>query len=112
MQVTAMRERLPSRRMHELLDFAHGGFKFTAGLGRFTDGRLAEVFLNAAKVGTAVEAQARDAAVVVSLALQHGCQVDAIKHALARNADGSAASPIGALLDILGGGHDDGGEAV
>jgi hypothetical protein len=45
---------------------------YTAGVGRFDDGRLAEVFLNADKVGTAIETQARDAAITASLFFQNG----------------------------------------
>jgi len=63
------RERLPDRRSHELVDFEHGGFRYTAGVGRFSDGRLAEVFLNAAKVGTHIETTAKDSAIVASIAL-------------------------------------------
>lgn len=97
------RQALPNHRGHWLVDFEHGGFKYTAGIGRFADGRLAEVFLNVSKSGTAIESHARDAAVVASIALQHGASVDTIRHALTRNADGSAAGPIGALLDLLEG---------
>jgi hypothetical protein len=32
------RVRLPNRRGHELLDFEHGGIRYTAGIGRFEDG--------------------------------------------------------------------------
>jgi len=38
----ADRQRLPNRRAHELLDFAYNGRRFTAGVGYFVDGRLAE----------------------------------------------------------------------
>ena len=31
------RERLPNRRGHELLDFEHGGIRYTVGIGRFAD---------------------------------------------------------------------------
>jgi hypothetical protein len=34
---------------------------------------MAEVFINGAKVGTAAETNAQDAAIVASCALQHGC---------------------------------------
>ena len=51
------RERLLNRRLHEVVQFEHGGFPYVAGIGRFDDGRLAEVFLNADKVGTAIETQ-------------------------------------------------------
>lgn len=96
------RQRLPNRRRHELIDFTLGGFTYTAGIGRFDDGRLAEVFLDpSAKSGTAVEAAALDAAVTVSLALQHGTPAEAIRAALSRDHLGRAAGPLGALLDIL-----------
>src|SRR5438067_10491271 len=95
------RQRLPNRRAHEILDFEHAGFRYIAGVGRFSDGRLAEVFLNVAKTGTALETSARDSAIVASLALQHGVEPETIRHAILRNSDGSAAGPLGALLDML-----------
>jgi hypothetical protein len=93
-----IRDRLPNRRGHEL---EHGGFRYTAGIGRFDDGRLAELFLDRSKGGTAVDVSARDAAVVASLALQHGVAPETLRHALLRNPDGSAAGPLGAVLDML-----------
>jgi hypothetical protein len=57
------REPLPNRREHVLINFTTtDGFRYTAGLGYFDDGRLAEIFLNAEKVGTAIETTARDSA--------------------------------------------------
>jgi ribonucleoside-diphosphate reductase alpha chain len=95
------RERLPNRRGHELVDFEHGGIRYTSGVGRFSDGRLAEIFLNTAKHGTAVDTNARDAAVAVSLLLQHGCSIETLRHALTRNADGSASGPLaGTVIGI------------
>jgi ribonucleoside-diphosphate reductase alpha chain len=85
------RQALSNRRPHELVDFQHAGRTYTAGLGRFPDGGLAEIFLNGPKIGADVENAARDSAVVVSIAL----------HALTRNRDGSAAGALGALLDLL-----------
>ena len=38
--VDALRQRPPNRRTHELLGFEHGGFKYTAGIGRFPDGTI------------------------------------------------------------------------
>jgi hypothetical protein len=99
--LTAARERLPNRRAHELLDFEHGGFRYIGGIGRFDDGRVAEVFLNVAKSGTAIENHARDAAITASLALQYGTPVNVIRHALTRNGDGSASGALGTLLDLL-----------
>jgi hypothetical protein len=63
---------------------------------------LAEIFLNVpGKVGTAIDAVARDAAIVASIALQHGCGAETLRHALTRNVNGSASGALGALLDRL-----------
>jgi hypothetical protein len=65
-----LRARLPNQREHVLVNFTTAdGFRYTAGLGYFADGRLAEIFLDAAKSGTAIETAARDSEVVASLAL-------------------------------------------
>jgi ribonucleoside-diphosphate reductase alpha chain len=92
---------LANRREHKLLDFEHGGIRYTAGAGWFEDGRLAEIFLSTAKHGTAVDVNARDAAVAASLLLQHGCPVDTLRRALTRNSDGSASGPLARALDLL-----------
>jgi ribonucleoside-diphosphate reductase alpha chain len=70
---------------------------YTGGIGRFDDGRIAEIFINGAKVGSAAEANAQDAAIVASLALQHGCPLETIHHALVRG--GGSGGPLAALLD-------------
>jgi hypothetical protein len=98
----AARERLPDRREHLLINFiTAAGFSYTAGVGYFDDGRLAEIFLNAEKIGTAIEAAARDSAVVASLALQHGVPLETIRRSLTRNSDDSASGALGTLLDLL-----------
>ena len=90
------RERLPYRRGHELLDFEHAGIRYTAGIGRFPDGRIAH--------GTSLDVNARDTAVAASLLLQHGCPVETLRRALTSNGDGSASGPLARVLDILGAG--------
>jgi ribonucleoside-diphosphate reductase alpha chain len=95
------RRRLPNRRAHELLSFEHGGIRYTAGVGRFENGDLAEIFLNTSRNGTAVDVNARDAAVAASLLLQHGCSVDVLRQALTRNGDGWALGPLAHALDLL-----------
>jgi hypothetical protein len=99
----APRERLANRRGHELLEFEHAGFRFTLGIGRFPDRRLAEIFLNCSKGGTPVDVNARDAAIVASIALQHGATPAELRHALSRNGDGSAGGPLAAALDLVEG---------
>ena len=96
------RQRLRQRRAHEVVDFEHGGHRYTAGIGRFDDGSLAEVFLNVpGRVGSSIEAIARDAATVASIALQYGTPAETIRRALTRNVDGTASGPLGAVLDLL-----------
>jgi hypothetical protein len=94
--VSAPRQRLQNRRAHWLYQFESGGQIYTGGIGRFDDGRIAEIFINGAKVGSTAEANAQDAAIVASLALQHGCPIDIIRHALIRT--GSAGGPLATLL--------------
>ena len=95
------RQRLPNRRGHELLDFEHGGISYTVGIGRFEDGKPAEIVLNTAKHGTALDVNVRDAAVAASLLLQHGCPMDTLRQALTRNGDGSGSGPLARALDLL-----------
>jgi hypothetical protein len=92
------RQRLPNRRGHELLTLEHDGIRYTAGIGRFVDGSLAEIFLTTAKHGTALDVNVRDAAVAASLLLQHGCQVDTLRRA---HSDGSASGPLAKALNLL-----------
>jgi hypothetical protein len=79
-----------------LLDFEHSGIRCTAGAGRFE-----EIFLTTTEHGTAVDVNARDAAVAASLLLQHGCHVDTLFRALTRNSDGSASGALAHALDLL-----------
>jgi ribonucleoside-diphosphate reductase alpha chain len=92
------RAQLPSRRAHWLYRFECDGQTYTGGIGRFPDGCIAEVFINGAKVGTAAETSAQDAAIVASLALQHGCPVETLRHALARA--GGSSGPLVTLFNI------------
>src|SRR5262249_24766676 len=60
------RQTPPNRCGRELLGFEHDGIKYTAGIGRFVDGGGAEIFRNIAKHGTALDVNARTAAVAAS----------------------------------------------
>jgi hypothetical protein len=95
------REKLPNRRPNESFMFEVGGFRFTATVSRFPDGRIGELFLNNHKAGNAVDTNARDAAILLSFALQHGADVDSIRRALCRDSQGRALGPIAAALDQL-----------
>jgi len=97
------RRELPPRRGGENFEFTHSGQKFTASVryGGVTDLSPREVFLNAEKPDSAIDLAARDAAVLVSIALQYGIELRELKRSLSRNLDGSAGSPIAQLLDLL-----------
>lgn len=95
------RQRLPNRRSHEVFEFEHEGFRYRAGFGRFPDGRLGEIFLSAAKTGTTIESIAQDAAIICSVALQHGADPETLRCALGRRRNGEPAGPLTAALDII-----------
>ena len=95
------RKRLPNRRHAETFNFEVASLCYTATIGRFADGGLAEIFLTNCKSGSQADSNARDAAVVCSIALQHGVPVETIRHALMRDARGRATGPLGVALDML-----------
>jgi hypothetical protein len=68
------RQPLTTRRSSESLDFEVGGLRYTCTFSQYPDGRVSEVFLNNHKADSAADANARDSAIVASLALQHGGQ--------------------------------------
>jgi hypothetical protein len=69
--------------------------------GYYREGRPAEIFLSSDKPGSATEAIARDAAIIVSIALQYGAQLETIRAALTKDHDGSPATAIGAALEAI-----------
>jgi hypothetical protein len=98
------RRRLPNRRASESFTFEVNGLRFTATISRFADGPLGELFLNNHKFGNQSDTNARDAAILLSFALQHGADIEAIRKALCRDSKGRALGPIGHALDLIAGG--------
>lgn len=99
--MTAVRRRLPNKRVALSYDFESQGLKFTATVGHFSDGNLAEVFIRNHKAGSMAGINACDAAVVCSIALQYGVPLDVIRRALMRDPRGNASGPLGVALDVL-----------
>lgn len=95
------RNRLPDRRPAENFDLEVGGLRYTATVGRFPDGSIGELFLNNHKSNSSADTAARDSAIVVSIALQHGADLETIQRALCRDSQGRASGPLGAALDII-----------
>lgn len=95
------RKRLPDRRASETFALECAGLKYVATISRFADGRLGEIFLSAAKAGSAVDTAARDSAIVCSIGLQFGADIATIRKALCRDSRGNANGPLGMVLDML-----------
>lgn len=99
--VKPVRERLPNKRACETVAFERDGSNYQMTIGFYADRRPGEIFLNADRSDSLLDVLTSDAAIAISLALQHGCPLDVIRHALKRNSSGEAASPIGAALDRI-----------
>jgi hypothetical protein len=92
------RERLPDRRAADLVDFEHDRGRWTVTIGRYPDGRVAELFIDAPKETPLVEL-AQESAIIASLALQSGCPLNTLRHAVSRR----SAGPLGAALGLIEG---------
>lgn len=57
--------------------------------------------MNNHKAGNQSDTNARDAAIILSFAVQHGADVEAIRRALCRDSQGRPLGPIAAALDLL-----------
>ena len=111
----ANRTRLPDRRPSHTEALEVAGQVFTATVGFDECGRPREVFMTAGKEGSMLNALLADAAVVISIALQHGIPAAALTKSVGRlPADPVTpadledpgrgrvpASPIGAALDLV-----------
>lgn len=100
------REQLPQRRGHDVFDFVFSrgphdpvGTRYTAGLGRTRPGTpIVEIFLDCHKLASAMTDDARDIAVILSIALQHGVPLAAFRDAVTRLENGQPAGLAGRLL--------------
>jgi hypothetical protein len=95
------RIRLANRRHAETFDLEVAGLSYKMTAGYFPDGTIAELFLSNHKAGNASDVAARDAGILLSLLLQHGCPIETIARALSRNSNGTASGVIGAAVDKI-----------
>lgn len=102
-----MRERLASRRPNNTTVLEFSGEKYLVTCGYYADGRVGEVFIDRKKtktsgrIGYALDGMCRDAAVLMSMALQFGTSIETISHAVTRDEDGMPATIIGAICDHI-----------
>jgi hypothetical protein len=97
----ATRRRLQQRRRAETFDLTFRSQTVTVTAGFYADGTLGEVFISIGKSGTDIARVARDAGVLLSLALQHGVPPETIRHAVTRGASEEPASILGAVVDCI-----------
>jgi hypothetical protein len=95
------RNRLPNRRPAENFELEVEGLRYTATVGRFPDGTIGELFLSSHKTNSSADSSARDCGIVLSIALQHGADAEAIRRALSRDSQGRASGPLGHALDLI-----------
>jgi hypothetical protein len=95
------RQRLSNRRRNVNFDLEVAGLRYTASVSLFPDGRIAELFLCNHKSNSAADTNARDSAIVFSIAVQHGADPEVIRRALCRDSNGNASGPLGAALDAI-----------
>ncbi len=110
------RKRLPNRRPSHTEALEVAGQTFTATVGFDpADNRLRELFLTGGKEGSTLDALLADAAVAISVALQHGVSAQALAKSVGGGPAGPVApaeldrgkparipaSPIGAALDLV-----------
>jgi len=96
-----IRERLPNRRKSAETTVEHAGQAYVVGIGYYDDGRPGEVFINGGKTPEAVHQYAADAAVILSIGLQHGIPAEAFARSMPRHDDGTPYTIVGAVADML-----------
>jgi hypothetical protein len=97
-----LRRELPTRRLCITETLRWRDNLYDVSVGFFDDGTPAEVFVRGSKAGSEIETTARDWAVTLSIALQHGTPLARLDHATLREANGEPASLIGAIVGYLG----------
>ena len=97
------REALPGRRRCESFTLPWGGLArpHFVTVGFYPDGRPGEVFITGGKSGEAIESIARDGAVMLSMALQHGATIETIAHAITRDGQDQPQTIVGAIVDMM-----------
>ena len=96
------RAHLPNRRHGVAFEVEHEGHRFHVCLGAYEDGGVGELFITPmgkAGKGSAVEALARDVAIIASIAIQFGVSMDLMRRAVTRDEAGRPSTLVGAVFD-------------
>lgn len=95
------RRRLPDRRNSQTTVYERDGHHFRLAVSSYPEGAPGEIFLNVGKTNSTLDVIVSDIAILTSLALQHGCSLSILQHAVKRDSKGRAASLVGEALDQL-----------
>ena len=95
------RDHLPDRRRCEIQTVWNNNQKYMVTVGRYQDGRPAEVFIDSSRPCSESVTLADDAAIVASIAIQYNVPLAVLRSAISRNPDGSPATIFGKALDLL-----------
>jgi len=95
------RRKLPQRRASETFTVRFWNQPFAVTVGFYPDGTVGEVFISGPKSGQDALSIACDAAILLSLGLQHGVPIATIRRAVTRGSLGEPASVLGAIVDAL-----------
>lgn len=98
------RKKLPTRRPTWTDSFEHDGQKFHVTVGYYDESlqRAGELFVNSSqKRGSHTDLAVSEAAIAVSIALQHGVPLRTLRAACLRDARGNPQTPVGRALDLM-----------
>src|SRR5262249_53819690 len=95
------RQPLANRRHAETFELRVAGLRYTCTVGRVPNGSIAELVLNNHQNNTAAVTNARDSAIVFSIAVQCGADPEVIRRALSRDSQGRASGLLGIALDLI-----------
>lgn len=97
-----MRHKLPNRRECATHALCYSSAFYAVSIHRHADGTPAEVFISSGNPSSDSGDLARDAGILISIALQYGTPLAAMRKAMTRTSGMGAASVIGAVLDLVG----------
>ncbi len=96
------RRRLPNRRWCSTQELHHLGTAYHVTIAVYADGQPGEVFIEGAKIGSAMSHLVHEVAVLISIAMQYQVPVPVMAAAVARvGVDGAPHSIAGAVLDLI-----------
>lgn len=95
------RELPPQRRRSFNTTMALEGVIATVTVGFYDDGRIAEVFISDVKSGVKMDSLSRDAAILLSLGVQHGVPIETMHKAVTRDLQNQPQTFVGVLLDYF-----------